>query len=306
MKKRLLALLLALMMIVPVAFADETTPEDAAAPTPTVTIAELLNGDITQLFPLNDKGQYNLLVLGDDTRDAKKEPQGRSDTIVLVTIDPAKKSIKLTSFMRDILLDIPGHAKNRINTAYRFGGVDLLKKVMKDNFNVDVDGYIVFTFEGVRAITLNLSGVVVKVTAKEIADMGNHSKTDLKEGENELSGNDALLFLRIRKQSGGDDQRTRRARDFLTALVEEVATYTPEQMTDMITKNWANIHKTGYTIDDAMRFGALVLGMAGDVQVSGMAVPVEGTGKNIMYKKMSVKQINLEKNKDAIAAFLAQ
>ena len=73
-------------------------------------------------------GVYNVLMFGLDTRDKEQFNGSRSDVMLLITLDTKNKKIKLTSFMRDILVPIPGHSYNRINTAYRFGGPTLLLK----------------------------------------------------------------------------------------------------------------------------------------------------------------------------------
>ncbi|MBP3543636.1 MAG: LCP family protein, partial [Lachnospiraceae bacterium] len=77
----------------------------------------------------SEPGVYNILLLGLD-----KDSGNLSDSMIVVTIDTNDKALKLTSFMRDTLVSIPGYSNNKMNTVYRTGGIELMKEVFAKNF----------------------------------------------------------------------------------------------------------------------------------------------------------------------------
>src|SRR4051812_709116 len=102
-----------------------------------------------EVFEFNgEQDQYggtNILLIGSDSRG---EEGARSDTIMIAQYHPEKHSYKLISIMRDTYVDIPNYGKNRINTAFALGGPELLRKTIKENFDVDVQYYSIVDFEG--------------------------------------------------------------------------------------------------------------------------------------------------------------
>ena len=87
-----------------------------------------------------DDNVLNLLLIGQDRRPG--EGRARSDSMMIMTINKTDKTIKLTSLMRDLYVQIPGYSDNRINAAYAFGGMELLDATIKQNFYIYIDGNI--------------------------------------------------------------------------------------------------------------------------------------------------------------------
>ena len=83
--------------------------------------------------------------------------------IMLVTIDSKNKDIKLSSIARDTYVDIPGYSKEKLTHAYAYEGIDLLKEVFKENFDLDIDKYIAVNFVSFMEIIDEIGGVVVDV-----------------------------------------------------------------------------------------------------------------------------------------------
>ena len=92
-----------------------------------------------------DNDVVNILLVGSDRRSDETEA-GRSDSSMIATINMKTKELKLTSLMRDMYVDIPGHGRNKLNSAYSFGGVDLLYKTIAQNFDIKIDKYCVVDF----------------------------------------------------------------------------------------------------------------------------------------------------------------
>ena len=87
----------------------------------------------------------NVLVIGTDTRDPDEE-RGRSDSMILVSLNSKTHQIYMTSFMRDAYVDIPGQGSAKLNAAYSYGGPELLMDTIEENFDVHIDDYVMITF----------------------------------------------------------------------------------------------------------------------------------------------------------------
>ncbi len=94
-----------------------------------------------------NKDVVNILLVGSD-HGAIKGDHGRSDSIMIATVNFKSKELKLTSLMRDMYVEIPGHGHNKLNAAYAFGGVELLYKTIAKNFGIKIDNYCVVDLSG--------------------------------------------------------------------------------------------------------------------------------------------------------------
>ena len=118
----------------------------------------------------NADGIYNLLLIGVDRRDDSW--YGNSDTMVLVSFNDNKKQICLTSFLRDLVADIPQVGIRKLNAACAYGGPKLLTATMRDNYAVDIDNYAMVDFDSAESVIDALGGVDVKLSAEEAAYAG--------------------------------------------------------------------------------------------------------------------------------------
>lgn len=100
--------------------------------------------------------------------DAPKGKAGRSDAIMIITLDEEDKVMKLTSIMRDSYVDIPGHGDDKINHAYAFGGSELAMKALNENFKVNVEDFMAVNFTSLPEIIDKLGGVKINIIPEEI------------------------------------------------------------------------------------------------------------------------------------------
>ena len=167
LQRRLWALMLALMLAISPCLAEETEPE----PTPEED-AVVENPEEEEQFDdnidsyLTDKraevaNMRHLLLIGIDARPG--ETTGRSDTMIIVTLDPDGNVIKLTSIMRDLYVEIPGRKNNRINATYVFGGPELLMETIELNFGVHIDHYIAVNFSMLGKLIDSIGGLTLTV-----------------------------------------------------------------------------------------------------------------------------------------------
>ena len=157
-------------------------------------------------------GITNILLVGTDGEYVEKG--NRSDSVMLVTIDSKNKDIKLSSIARDTYVDIPGYSKEKLTHAYAYEGIDLLKEVFKENFDLDIDKYIAVNFGSFMEIIDEIGGVVVDVPESGLKSINsmidscyNYYSDKDSVGEKEylteagvqrLNGYQALAFSRIR------------------------------------------------------------------------------------------------------------
>jgi len=163
----------------------------------------------------------NLLLLGSDRRNNDDAVFGRSDTLMLVHIDPDHDYLSLLSLPRDLRVEIPGHGFNRLNAAYAFGGPALAIRVVEKLTGVDLDHYLEIGFSAFEDLTDALGGVYIDVDRTYFNDNQEWEKIDLPAGYQLLHGADALDYVRFRHDRNGDLGRMARQQRFLSAVREQ-------------------------------------------------------------------------------------
>lgn len=239
----------------------ETTPPTTAAPS-------VEWGEVEQLY---DENVINILLIGNDARGSAR---GRSDTMILLSINKNNNTLYLTSFMRDLYVQIPGgYSDNRINAAYRFGGAELLDKTIKQNFGITVDGNVEVNFTQFEKIIDILGGVEISLTAKEAKYMSDRwGYTDLVEGVNHLDGGKALSYCRIRKIDS-DHKRTERQRKVLATIANAARNMSIGQMVDIINEVLPYV-KTDLSDSEIVSYATTTLSMlAGGTTIQSGKVP---------------------------------
>lgn len=106
---------------------------------------------------------FNIMLIGVDSR--KDTFDGRSDSMILIHVNPETKKIITTSFLRDMYVNIPGRGGNRLNAAYVSGGPELLFDTISDNFGIEIEDYVTLNFWLVMDIIDDLGGVDIEITA---------------------------------------------------------------------------------------------------------------------------------------------
>ena len=162
----------------------------------------------------------NIALFGVDSADAST---GRSDSIIIATIDTTHKKLKLTSVMRDSYVNISGIGNDKINHAYAFGGPQLAIKTLNENFNLNIEDFVAVNFDSLPKIIDMIGGVTVDITSEEVSHIPGISSA----GTYNLNGAQALSYSRIRYATGGDYVRTERQRTILTKIFEKVLTINP-------------------------------------------------------------------------------
>ncbi len=166
-----------------------------------------------------------ILLLGSDRRygDGKGNPP-RSDTIIVVRLDPDKKATAVMSLPRDLKVTIPGHGTDKINGAYHAGGPKLTIKTVRSLLGIPIHHVINVNFGGFARAVNRLGCVYADVDRKYFNDRGGpggYAVIDLKAGYQKLCGQDALSYVRYR-HADSDFVRAARQQEFLRQAKEQI------------------------------------------------------------------------------------
>ncbi|HSP46847.1 MAG TPA: LCP family protein [Clostridiaceae bacterium] len=244
-----------------------------------------------------DADVINILLIGSDVRPGESG-NGRSDSMILLSYDKAKEEARLVSFMRDVWISIPDIGWNRINAAYSYGGVGLSVNTVNENFNLDIQEYILVDFEGFKNIIDEVGGIEVnltKVEAKYINNGSAEAKVEVKDGIQKLNGTQALIHSRNRKTGDGDFGRTRRQREVMLALFTQVRGDLQPLKLPALLNQVLSYARTNMKPDTMMSLGLNVLS-AKDLGMVNARIPFDNTWKYAMKEKRSVVTIDLEEN----------
>ena len=274
---------------------------------------------VTKVDKEVEKGVYNFLLLGLDTRDDEYLENSRTDVNIIVTLDTEKNVIRLTSLMRDILLPIEGYGQNRINTINRFKGPDALVETVEKYTGVPILGYMKVNFSCVASVVNILGGVDVELTNAEVnhvnKNLTEHNQRDSKnptenylsdpEGDGglyHLGGKQAVAYMRIRKLAGGEFGRTARQRKVLTQVMQDMKEIEMDEALELITEI-SKYMSTNLSKTDLVKYAMMVFNLRG-ADVVELNIPADGTYTGISYKGMSVWKIDFDENAKIIQNFI--
>ena len=208
---------------------------------------EVFNGQDT-------KDGVNILIMGTDGRIGQNSAETRTDTIMVLNVSGSDKKIKLVSFMRDNLVYIDGYSQivngkkqtdNKLNVAYELGeqegqkGAEMVRKVLKDNFDLDIKYYALVDFQAFATAidTLFPDGVTIDakfstlngqpLTAATVGDDLHATETEsptqtIKVGKQQMNGSTLLNYARFRDDDEGDYGRTKRQQQVMSAVLEQI------------------------------------------------------------------------------------
>ena len=234
----------------------------------------------------------NILLIGQDRREG--ESRARSDSILLCTFNKRTKEVILTSFLRDLYVQIPGYSSNRINSAYAAGGMQLLDDTLKQNFGLHIDGNVEVDFSQFPQVIDALGGVEIELRQDEAALINEETGSSLSAGLQKLNGDQALCYARIRKlDADGDFSRTSRQRKVMTALLESYRSASlptllsmVNQILPMLTTDMSNLRILGYALE--------LFPILSQAELVGQHVPAAGTYTNQNINGMAVLVADLD------------
>jgi len=175
---------------------------------------------------------FTVLFMGNDvsyTRTQRKQIadhksfQGRSDTMLVMRIDPTNKWITGVQIPRDTVAEIPGYGVQKINAANALGGPELARQAASGLLGIPIDHYVLLNVQGLEDVVNELGGVTVSVPKKmSYMDWTAKLKIDLEPGSHTLTGNQAMGFVRFRHDALGDIGRIQRQQIFIQAFAQKM------------------------------------------------------------------------------------
>ncbi len=261
----------------------------------------------------HEDGVYNILILGEEAI-GSGSGRGRTDVIVIGTMNTNTKKLLLTSLMRDTLVQIPGYKDNKLNSAYEKGGLDLLYQTIALNFDIQLDGCVMVNFEDFEKIIDKLGGLELTLTsgeAKYLNSTNYISKPEYRNvyaGTQHMNGNQVLGYARVRKRAtitgnNNDYGRTDRHRIVLNAIFEKYKTKTKVELASTMFGLLSMI-----TTDINSKNFELLLNNfieMGTMEISQLRIPADGTfTDNVEVRGMDVLIPDLQENVEILHNFI--
>lgn len=247
-------------------------------------------------------GATNILLLGSDAREG--EEVSRADTIMIAHYNEDKGTYKLTSIMRDIYVSIPGEGKHKINSAFMRGGPELMRKTIKENFDIDLQYYAIVDFEGFEQLIDEAfpNGVEINVEKR----MEEYIEVPLEPGLQRLDGKEMLSFVRFRHDAIGDFGRVQRQQQALQAISDQLSGIQTipklPKLIGVVTPYVNTNMDTGDMLFMAKDFFAKDRG-----NIKTFRIPIENGYKDAKIKgEGAVLDLDLEMNREAFHQFLTQ
>lgn len=250
-----------------------------------------INKEVTQKLDKDNKIR-NIALFGVDSPEGKN---GRSDSIMILTIDDKNNELKLSSIMRDSYVNIKGHGEDKITHAYAFGGPELAVNTLNQNFDLDIENFITVDFTSLPKIIDKIGGIDLNITEGDLKYIGS---SVTKTGKQTLNGEQALAYSRIR-YDGGDQMRTQRHRNVIEGIFNKVKKLPVTSYPSLLNETLP-LAQTNLSSSEFMTIGTDIISM-GVSDMNQYRLPCDthskGTNMNGVYymtfdKKVETKELH--------------
>ncbi len=255
---------------------------------------------------------WNILLLGTDNRYTTGSSYGRTDSMIILSVNPATKEAKLTSLMRDIWVKIEGKGSNKLNAACVYGGPELTIQTINANFGMNISDYVLINITGLADVIDELGGIDIDVTKEErdalnkgLFDLSSQSgMEELEEyGENvHLNGNQAVAYSRIRKIDS-DYQRTVRQRYVLTEIAKKLIEENSATSIVGVVNTLIPYVETNLDLTDIMTLAYIGLQLDVD-NIGEFRIPADGTYESGTYDGVWCIKPDFEENSELLYDFI--
>ena len=264
---------------------------------------------------LHEDGVYNILLVGVEAIGNSSVASGRTDSIMIATINTKQKTLGLTSIMRDSYVTIPGYYDTKINAAFGHGGIELLYETIAYNYNLRLDGSAIVSFKTFQKIIDELGGIDIEITPAEAQYLNTtnyvskKSNRTLKPVMNHMNGNQALGYARVRYRatldgSVDDFGRTSRHRRVMGAIFKEVKKSNPITLVKLLDTVFSQV-QTDIKKSNASSYLAEVMELSLDgVPLDNLRLPIDGSYQGAKINRQAVVTFDAAANKEALANFV--
>lgn len=250
----------------------------------------------------------NIMLVGQDRR-PHENYRTRSDSMILCTFNLVDNTLTMTSFMRDLYVQIPGHGGNKMNAAYQWGGMPLLSETMMLNFGVHVDAFVEVDFSGFQKVVDTLGGVEVTLTEQEAKYMNSfywgagidNSNWNLTAGTHTLNGEQALSYSRIRMVAtitgaNNDFGRTERQRRVLGEVLKQCKSMDFATAYALV-QELIPMVKTDISPNEIINYFLTLFPLLANTSITNQRIPIDGSYEFAWVGSLDVVLPDLEINR---------
>ncbi|WP_407372067.1 LCP family protein [Carnobacterium sp.] len=236
---------------------------------------------------------FSMLLLGTDSGDLGRTEKGRSDTVMLLTVNKEKEKMTILSIPRDTYTEIIGHGtKDKINHAYAFGGVQMSINTVQNLLDIPIDYYVEINMKGLKELADALGGISITPPLTFVQDGHEFNKGET----SKMSGDKTLAYTRMRYEDpNGDYGRQARQRQVLDASIKKASSFSSILKYRELLKTLENNMKTNLTFDDMVN----IFNDYGSAAANIDQVQLSGTGEmmnGIYYEMLTDEEINRVSN----------
>ncbi|MDA7025507.1 LCP family protein [Bacillus sp. CLL-7-23] len=211
---------------------------------------------------------FSILIMGIEDY-ATNGDHGRADSLIVVTLDPKKKTMKMLSIPRDTRVQLASNTtgeKKKINASYAIGGKDETRNTVENLLGIPIDKYATVDFKGFKEVVDEIGGIDVEVPFdfNEKSDVSKKKKIYFTKGPMHLNGEEALAYARMRKQDKrGDFGRNDRQKQILKAALDQISKPENLMKIDTIAQKASKNVKTNIKITEALALQKVYSGFSG-------------------------------------------
>ncbi len=267
---------------------------------PLIEIIATIENEQANLKMIGDKQVYNILLIGTDNRG--NELNGRSDTMMILSVNKRTDEIHIVSLMRALYVKIPGKGYSMINAAFSWGGASLLIKTIEENFKIPIHDYILVNFSGFMQAIDTIGGIDIHLSEAEATYLNELLEvTSFAAGTNSLNGRAALAYARIRKIDS-DFTRTGRQRTVIEALIRKVRSMSLGELDGLARQILPLVRSS--------RSGSSLIGLITDAYswrnypVKQLLIPVSNSMDLIIVRGAQMYRFDVTTNVEKLQAFL--
>ena len=294
--RKLLAVLLAVLLI-----AGGGLAAAAAYATSGYNALELKeNAYADEAVLMSAPGVTNILLMGIDTKDTSAKT--RSDSMILLTIDTLHRQIKLTSFMRDMYVAVPGHGSTKLTHACAYEGPQLTVDTIELNFGIKIDAYCKVGYGLFVDLVNGIGGITVpEIDAAESRALAQEGVYIDPGTDIHLNGHEALNYCRIRKGQS-DFQRTGRQREALTLIIKQALKTNWFQLIKLANRLLSKVECSIEKAEFIKLFLQALPCLTGEI--AQQQIPADGTWYSATRDGMSVLLVDTDANKQILKDFI--
>lgn len=272
--------------------------------------------DDAQELQSNNSKITNIALYGLDSRE--ENGSGRSDSIMILTIDKSTNKIKISSIVRDTYVNIPGRGMDKINHAYAFGGPELAISTINSNFGLAITDFVTVDFFGLAKVVDSIGGVELDIQSDEIdSNIKYNMNFYINEisrienitpnyitsaGRQTVNGIQAVAYARVRYTAGGDFKRAERQRALLMTIFDKVKTMKKTNYIRLINELLPNV-KTSMSSTDLISLATDMLS-TGTTTLDQIKFPLDNNSDGKTINGVYYYVTNLESTKKAMQDYI--